>query len=71
VLPWLDSIAGEWDMDRSRTVKGQENNRPREDRTPAWVTVARSVGAFVGIAFALVRKLSLFFCFSDHSHLST
>ncbi|RHZ58830.1 INSIG family protein [Aspergillus thermomutatus] len=56
VLPWLDSFAGEWDTDRSRTVKGHGNNRSSEDRTPAWVTVARSVGAFVGIAFAL-RKL--------------
>ncbi|GIJ82319.1 hypothetical protein Asppvi_000826 [Aspergillus pseudoviridinutans] len=55
VLPWLDSFAGEWDTDRSGTAKGQGNNRPSEDRTPAWVTVARSVGAFVGIAFALRR----------------
>ncbi|EAW10235.1 INSIG family protein [Aspergillus clavatus NRRL 1] len=55
-LPWLDSFAEQMDANRSRAPKGQGNTRDREDRTPAWVSVARSVGAFVGIAFAL-RKL--------------
>lgn len=48
ILPWLDS----W-----RDSELAEDDSKEDDdanRTPSWVTVARSVGAFVGIAFAMV-----------------
>ncbi|CAG8891014.1 unnamed protein product [Penicillium egyptiacum] len=51
LLPWLDSCReGESDSKLAST-----NDEESEDRTPSWVTVARSVGAFVGIAFAMRR----------------
>ncbi|EPS28754.1 hypothetical protein POX_f07834 [Penicillium oxalicum] len=48
-LPWLD---------RWRESDVAEDDAKEEDdvnRTPSWVAVARSVGAFVGIAFAMRR----------------
>jgi hypothetical protein len=48
ILPWLDG----W-----RDSELTEDDSKEDDdanRTPSWVTVARSVGAFVGIAFAMV-----------------
>ncbi|KAJ5483374.1 hypothetical protein N7530_002620 [Penicillium desertorum] len=51
VLPWLDSCR-EGDSDSKLAGTNEEDS---EDRTPSWVTVARSVGAFVGIAFAMRR----------------
>lgn len=59
VLPWLDG----W---REKGLENQDKrgNNAREEetgyRSPSWVAVARSVGAFVGIAFAMV-SLSFFF----------
>lgn len=51
LLPWLDG----W---REATAeKDGSNEEESEDRTPSWVTVARSVGAFVGIAFAMVSEI--------------
>jgi hypothetical protein len=50
ILPWLDS----W-----RDSELAEDDSKEDDdanRTPSWVTVARSVGAFVGIAFAMVSS---------------
>ncbi|KAJ5176198.1 uncharacterized protein N7482_002075 [Penicillium canariense] len=50
VLPWLDN----WR--ENELMKGDESKEGEGvDRTPSWVTVARSVGAFVGIAFAMRR----------------
>lgn len=51
LLPWLDSCR-EGDSDSKLAGTNEEDS---EDRTPSWVTVARSVGAFVGIAFAMRR----------------
>jgi hypothetical protein len=52
LLPWLDNWReGRLEKDDSKHASNEEE---REDRTPSWVTVARSVGAFVGIAFAMV-----------------
>ncbi|CAL5873779.1 uncharacterized protein PFLUO_LOCUS8061 [Penicillium psychrofluorescens] len=54
VLPWLDG----W---REKGLENQDKrgNNAREEetgyRSPSWVAVARSVGAFVGIAFAMRR----------------
>ncbi|KAF7717348.1 Uncharacterized protein PECH_006713 [Penicillium ucsense] len=48
-LPWLDSRR-ESDLMDDDTKEEDEPNR-----TTSWVTVARSVGAFVGIAFAMRR----------------
>ncbi|KGO76063.1 Insulin-induced protein family [Penicillium italicum] len=49
LLPWLDSWReGESDSKLASTEESEE-------RTPSWVSVARSVGAFVGIAFAMRR----------------
>lgn len=53
LLPWLDSWR-DCELDRadwSKRAREEDDN----ERTPSWVTVARSVGAFVGIAFAMVR----------------
>jgi hypothetical protein len=53
LLPWLDRWReGEEGVDVKNDGPNEEES---EDRTPSWVTVARSVGAFVGIAFAMVR----------------
>ncbi|KAJ5232361.1 hypothetical protein N7468_005317 [Penicillium chermesinum] len=56
ILPWLDSWR-ERESVREEQVKHarSEDEHENEDRTPAWVAVARSVGAFVGIAFAMRR----------------
>ncbi|KAJ5105500.1 hypothetical protein NUU61_002847 [Penicillium alfredii] len=54
VLPWLDS----WRDDKLEQVNRSKHAATDDetgDRTPSWVTVARSVGAFVGIAFAMRR----------------
>ncbi|KAJ5787154.1 Insulin-induced protein family [Penicillium paradoxum] len=51
LLPWLDS-RGDDELEQAETSSNEEEN---EDRTPSWVAVARSVGAFVGIAFAMRR----------------
>lgn len=50
VLPWLDNWRDGAGSDESK-ISGEDED---EDRTRPWVTVARSVGAFVGIAFAMV-----------------
>lgn len=50
-LPLLDG----WRESKSVEKDTQEES---EDCTPSWVTVARSVGAFVGIAFAMVSEIS-------------
>lgn len=52
LLPWLDGWR-EGELEKADS-KHASNEEEREDRTPSWVTVARSVGAFVGIAFAMV-----------------
>ncbi|CAI7600492.1 hypothetical protein PCG10_006563 [Penicillium crustosum] len=51
LLPWLDS----WREGESDSKLASADEEDSEDRTPSWVTVARSVGAFVGIAFAMRR----------------
>lgn len=53
VLPWLDSWRDQESVQEEQ-VKHARSEEENEDRTPAWVAVARSVGAFVGIAFAMV-----------------
>ncbi|KAJ5502290.1 Insulin-induced protein family [Penicillium fimorum] len=54
LLPWLDG----WREDKleQSDPKLANTDEENEERTPSWVAVARSVGAFVGIAFAM-RKL--------------
>lgn len=49
LLPWLDSWRDD-ELDKAESNSDEES----EDRTSSWVAVARSVGAFVGIAFAMV-----------------
>lgn len=59
VLPWLDLFVEDsavfgW----SKEVKSPgspSGDGDGAERTPSWVAVVRSVGAFVGIAFAMVR----------------
>lgn len=55
VLPWLDVLSEGTVLDTFKKTKQTRGARDREDRTPTWVAAVRSVGAFVGIAFALVR----------------
>ncbi|KAJ5907431.1 Insulin-induced protein family [Penicillium taxi] len=51
ILPWLDS----WrESEKDEKVK-LANNDGAADGTSGWVTMTRSVGAFVGIAFAMRR----------------
>lgn len=59
ILPWLDSWREDGEGDQAKDSDESEN----EDQSPSWVAVARSVGAFVGIAFAMVRHFpfGLFF----------
>lgn len=53
-LPWLDG----WRESKIAEKDARNSDEENEDRTPSWVTVARSVGAFVGIAFAMVSEIS-------------
>ncbi|KAJ5666101.1 uncharacterized protein N7477_008549 [Penicillium maclennaniae] len=50
ILPWLDS----W-RETDESYQAKASSEEGQDRTPSWVTVARSIGAFVGIAFAMRR----------------
>ncbi|KAJ5569835.1 uncharacterized protein N7459_009265 [Penicillium hispanicum] len=54
VLPWLDSWRDS-ELDEREQSKRARSEDESEERTPSWVAVARSVGAFVGIAFAMRR----------------
>lgn len=65
ILPWLDSL-----RDSELAEDDSKEDDDDANRTPSWVTVARSVGAFVGIAFAMVSVLRLFFRFRN-SHSPT
>ncbi|RMJ21676.1 INSIG domain-containing protein [Aspergillus sp. HF37] len=59
VLPWLDLFVEDSAVfGRSKEVKSPGSGSGDGDgaeRTPSWVAVVRSVGAFVGIAFAMRR----------------
>lgn len=61
VLPWLDSCRDR-ELEEADKSKRARNEDTDEERTPSWVAVARSVGAFVGIAFAMVSSNSNFSC---------
>lgn len=58
VLPWLDNFFEDSVPDSSRKLK-RRSSTGSEERTPSWVSVVRSVGAFIGIAFAMVSKADL------------
>jgi hypothetical protein len=62
ILPWLDSL-----RDSELAEDDSKEDDDDANRTPSWVAVARSVGAFVGIAFAMVSSLNLFFVPLDPS----
>lgn len=66
VLPWLDVFSEGIVLDTVKKTKHARPSSPRdnEPQTPTWVAAVRSVGAFVGIAFAMVsfRHFSLL-CF--------
>ena len=61
VLPWLDDFFEDAVVDRSK-AKESRRARDSEERTPSWVAVVRSVGAFVGVAFAMVGTVLINFC---------
>ena len=52
VLPWLDIFFEDEVLGSSK--KKRRRSSGDEEKTP-WAAVVRSVGAFVGIAFAMVR----------------
>ncbi|KAK7546923.1 insulin-induced protein-domain-containing protein, partial [Phyllosticta citricarpa] len=54
-LPWVDWV---WDGDRRRPVAGRRKSEAfgRDAAGSDWIEAVRSIGAFVGIAFA-IRKL--------------
>lgn len=56
LLPWLDRWR-EDELENTEAKHVASDEEESEDRTPSWVAVARSVGAFVGIAFAMVSGL--------------
>lgn len=68
LLPWVDTFYGDGDGDshsderskRSGDLAGEKATRPMSVFSADWTPVIRSVGVFVGIAFAIVR-LSLSF----------
>lgn len=51
VLPWLDTFSEDGGVDDSKASRNEEET---EERTRSWVAAVRSVGAFVGVAFAMV-----------------
>jgi hypothetical protein len=50
VLPWLDNLGDNGTADQSKAVETKQSNR---------TLAIRSIGAFVGIAFAMVRYSSV------------
>ncbi|KAM3415049.1 hypothetical protein BST61_g10184 [Cercospora zeina] len=52
-LPYVDSL---WESDDDALEDGQEDSRQRQRPRQDWMDIVRSIGAFVGIAFA-IRKL--------------
>ncbi|XRM47423.1 hypothetical protein ABZX51_010398 [Aspergillus tubingensis] len=54
ILPWFDQFSDEI-IGSPKQAKGSSDPETA-DRTLSWVSVVRSVGAFVGIAFAMVSK---------------
>ncbi|KAL4890924.1 insulin-induced protein-domain-containing protein [Aspergillus ambiguus] len=52
VLPWLDTFSEEGTVD---SAKHARNEAETQERTRSWVAAVRSVGAFVGVAFAMRR----------------
>jgi hypothetical protein len=55
LLPWVDEIWG-----RGKCAETSSENRPRGLNGVEWNDVVRSVGAFVGVAFAIVSFLTSF-----------
>lgn len=55
ILPWFDQFSDEI-IGSPKQAKGSSDPETA-DRTLSWVSVVRSVGAFVGIAFAMVSKI--------------
>ncbi|RAL05866.1 INSIG family protein [Aspergillus ibericus CBS 121593] len=53
ILPWFDQFGGQI-IDNSKQTS-RPSDQEAADRTVSWVAVVRSVGAFVGIAFAMRR----------------
>jgi hypothetical protein len=62
LLPWVDEV---WGSDGSKNSESDSGEtRPRGLNAVEWNDVVRSVGAFVGVAFAIVSSASLFFAAS-------
>ncbi|PLB54489.1 hypothetical protein P170DRAFT_469951 [Aspergillus steynii IBT 23096] len=55
ILPWLDLFSEEVATGHAQPTQRSSSNEDDEERTLSWVAVVRSVGAFVGIAFAMRR----------------
>jgi Insulin-induced protein (INSIG) len=65
VLPWLDNIWGGGAASVSKSIVEEKQND--SSRVSRWTLAVRSIGAFVGIGFAMVRAL-FFFIFQLYSH---
>lgn len=52
-LPWADLLWAEEDSD---SIEDDDDSKPRTRRRESWLDAVRSIGLFVGIAFA-IRKL--------------
>lgn len=78
VLPWLDLFVEDSDSVSAavggrggkevKSSPGADGNE--EDRTPPWVAIVRSVGAFVGIAFAMVSYTCRLLCIVSFGSLT-
>lgn len=55
VLPGLDLFSEDVTVDYAKQPSRSSNDEENEERTLSWVAAVRSVGAFVGVAFAMVR----------------
>ena len=64
ILPWLDILWASAVAKDVQPAKKSGGNRANEDQTLSWDLAVRSVGAFVGIAFALVGVLFPFYASS-------
>lgn len=56
VLPWLDVLWEDFIGEAAKPAKGPDAESEGESRSSRWGPVVRSIGAFVGIAFATVSS---------------
>lgn len=61
LLPWLDLLWGNTILKDAKKSKKSSGSRANQEQVLLWDVAVRSVGAFVGIAFAMVSFFYVFF----------